>query len=92
MGLLATADSRRPSALPALADVLDIEPEWEEWYSLSPAERWSESQRLWTVFLDLGGSPDPEPDSQSPFNAAIASGSKPAHGRAGLRVVRRGGV
>ena len=38
-----------------------------EWYALSPAERFVESQQLWETFLLLGGSGEPEPDTQSPF-------------------------
>jgi len=34
----------------------------------SPAERFVESQKLWEVFVLLGGDYDPEPDTQSPFN------------------------
>jgi len=41
--------------------------EWLEWYRLSPLERLSESQKMWPLFLALGGSLDPEPDTQSPF-------------------------
>jgi len=39
-----------------------------EWYTLSPAERFLESQKLWEVFLLFGGKYDPEPDTQSPFH------------------------
>jgi len=41
--------------------------EWAEWYRLSPQERWQESKKLWQVYLYLGGSLDPQPDTQSPF-------------------------
>jgi hypothetical protein len=41
--------------------------EWEEWYRTTPQDRWLESERLWATLLALGGSLDPEPDSQSPF-------------------------
>jgi len=41
--------------------------ELAEWYSLTPMERWRESSKLWEVYLSLGGSLDPEPDTQSPF-------------------------
>lgn len=66
--------------------------EWAEWYRLTPARRWAESQRLWADYLALGGSLDPEPDTQSPFYDARAPRPVPAHGRAGVRIVRRGGV
>ena len=39
-----------------------------EWYSLTPAERFAESQKLWEVFILFGGSYDSEVDTQSPFN------------------------
>lgn len=38
-----------------------------EWYAMSPVERFVKSQEMWSTFLLLGGSLDPEPDSQSPF-------------------------
>jgi hypothetical protein len=66
--------------------------EWAEWYRLSPIERWLQSEKLWEAFLILGGSLDPEPDTQSPFFDPRASRSRPADGRSGVRVVRRGGV
>lgn len=66
--------------------------EWAEWYRLTPAERWKESGRLWVTYLSLGGSLDPEPDTQSPFHDAGAWGAVSADGRPGLRVVRRGRV
>lgn len=66
--------------------------EWAEWYRMSPAERWLESEKLWAVFLSLGGSLDPEPDTQSPFFDPRAPRSSSADGRTGVRVVRRGGV
>jgi len=69
-----------------------VEAEWAEWYLMTPAERWAESQRLWTDYLALGGSLDPEPDTQSPFYDAGAPRPLPADGRPGVRVIRRGGV
>lgn len=65
---------------------------WQEWYQLSPMERWRESLKLWQFYVRVGGSLDPEPDSQSPFDAFMPRGSAPADGRSGLRVLRRGGV
>lgn len=41
--------------------------EWAEWYRLTPLQRWAESEKLWQIYLALGGSLDPEPDTQSPF-------------------------
>ena len=69
-----------------------VEAEWAEWYRLTPVERWLESEKLWDAFLMLGGSLDPEPDTQSPFFDSRASRPRPAHGRSGVRLVRRGGV
>jgi hypothetical protein len=65
---------------------------WEEWYRMTPLERWHESQKLWQFYLAMGGSLDPEPDSQSPFYPFVASGSSPSDGRSGLRVIRRSGI
>lgn len=39
-----------------------------EWYKLTPAERFTESQKLWETFILLGGSYDEGADSQSPFD------------------------
>ena len=66
--------------------------EWEEWYRLTPLQRWEESQKLWPTYLALGGSLDPEPDSQSPFDDPETWRKSVAHGRPGVRVLRRGGV
>ncbi|MCI0639214.1 MAG: hypothetical protein L0Y72_25905 [Gemmataceae bacterium] len=68
------------------------ESDWDAWYRLTPEERWRESEKLWDYFLRVGGSLDPEPDSQSPFYFAESQGALPAHGRAGVRIVRRSGV
>jgi hypothetical protein len=66
-----------------------VGPEWAEWFRLTPAERWRESLKLWQSFLALGGSLDPEPDTQSPFFDAHAPRQSAAHGRTGVRLVRR---
>lgn len=66
--------------------------ELAEWYSLTPQERWRQSAKLWEVYLSLGGSLDPAPDTQSPFFDPSAPGSRPVDGRAGLRVIRRCGI
>jgi len=66
--------------------------EWAEWYRLSPAQRWRETEKLWQAYLMLGGSLDPEPDSQSPFHDPEAPRSGAAHGRPGVRIVRRSRV
>jgi hypothetical protein len=68
------------------------EDEWLDWYRLTPAERWHESQKLWSFFLSVGGSLDPEPDSESPFDSFYAQCTSVADGRAGVRVLRRSRV
>jgi len=42
--------------------------EEREWLSLTPAQRISETTKLWKLYIALGGKLDPEPDPQSPFN------------------------
>lgn len=64
--------------------------EWAEWYRLSPAERFAESMKLWDTYLALGGSLDPEPDTQSPFFDPDEWRANLVDGRPGLRVLRRG--
>jgi hypothetical protein len=41
--------------------------EWAEWYGMTPEQRWAETEKLWAAYLALGGTLDPEPDTQSPF-------------------------
>ena len=36
----------------------DLEDEWQEWFRLTPLERWSESMKLWPQYLAQGGSLD----------------------------------
>ena len=66
--------------------------ELAEWYRLTPLQRWLETEKLWQTYLALGGSLDPEPDTQSPFFHWQAPGPRAADGRTSLRVVRRGRV
>ena len=66
--------------------------EWAAWYRLSPQERWRESEKLWQVYLCLGGSLDPEPDTQSPFFDRDASSTSAARGRPRVRILRRSRV
>jgi hypothetical protein len=66
--------------------------EWAERYRLAPVQRWLESKKLWQTYLALGGSLDPEPDTQSPFFDAHAPRPRPAHGRSGVRALRRSRV
>ena len=78
--------------LQRLNDARDQEDSWIEWFRLTPLERWEESKKLWQFYLRVGGSLDPEPDRQSPFDAFIPRGSASAYGRSGVRVLRRGRV
>jgi hypothetical protein len=66
--------------------------EWAAWYALSPSERFLESMKLWDTYLALGGSLEPERDTQSPFFDPEEWRANAAHGRPGVRVLRRGGV
>ena len=68
------------------------EPEWVDWFRMTPQERWEESAKLWHHYIAMGGSLDPEPDLQSPFYDPETSGRPPVDGRPGLRVIRRSGV
>ena len=63
--------------------------EWAEWYRLTPVERWLESEKLWQTYLALGGSLDPEPDTQSPFFDAQKAGKTTVKQRKIERNVRR---
>ena len=63
-----------------------------EWYRLTPVKRWLEGEKRWQTHLTPGGSLDPEPDTQSPFFDARAPRPRAAHGRSGMRVLRRGGI
>ena len=62
--------------------------ELAEWYALTPIERWRESSKLWETYLSLGGSLDPEPDTQSPFFDRLAPSSRPVDGRSGVHPLR----
>ena len=66
--------------------------EWAEWMALTPAERWKRTEKLWAIYLALGGSLDPEPDPNSPFFDEESWREGVAHGRVGVRVTRRGGI
>ena len=69
-----------------------VSEEQAEWYRMTPLERWRESSKLWQTYLTLGGNLDPEPDTQSPFFDAEEWRELFAHGRTGVRVLRRSGV
>jgi len=53
---------------PSYFNSLTVEAEVLDWYEMSEAERFAQSQKLWEVFVLLGGDYDPEPDTQSPFH------------------------
>ncbi|MCL4509613.1 MAG: hypothetical protein M1470_00855 [Bacteroidetes bacterium] len=69
-----------------------IEDEWLEWYHLTPAERWQESEKLWQFYLSSGGDLNSEPDSQSPFDTLYTQREITVDGRTGVRAVRGGGI
>ena len=86
-------ESMESEELTRLIQPEDIWPEeWVEWFRLTPRERWLETGKLWEIYLSLGGSLDPEPDSQSPFFDADEWSADAADGRPGLRAIRRSGV
>jgi len=68
------------------------EDEWTEWRNLMPEQRFLESMKVWETYLALGGSLEPEPDTQSPFFDPEEWRENAAHGRLGVRVLRRGRV
>ena len=53
-----------PDAKQEITDFVDEE---TEWLNLSPQERFSETTKLWELYISLGGNLDPEPDPDSPF-------------------------
>ena len=58
-----------------------------EWYRLTPVQRWLESEKLWQTYLALGGSLDPEPDTQSFFfDAREAHSDSPKQRRIERRI------
>ena len=63
-----------------------------EWARLAPEERWRQTAQLWAFYLSVGGSLDPEPDSQSPFFDADEWCASPPDGRSGVRFIRSGGI
>ena len=66
--------------------------EWQEWARLTPLERFRESEKIFANYLAMGGSLDPDPDPTSPFYDPSQWNPGAAHGRAGLRVLRRSAV
>ena len=70
-------------------DLIGESDEWRAWYALSPQNRWIETEKLWEFYIAMGGSLDPEPDSQSPFYHAWLPSAFSTHGRSGMHIVRR---
>ncbi|MEQ1859177.1 MAG: hypothetical protein ABMA13_04515 [Chthoniobacteraceae bacterium] len=64
--------------------------EWKDWLNLTPIERFRESEKIFAQYLAMGGTLDPDPDPTSPFYAPEEWRPDLAHGRAGLRLLRRG--
>gem|GEM_PF-1432619 len=51
-----------------IANVEDtVAGERARWYRLTPLRRWHLSGQPWEHYLQIGGSPSPEPDTDSPF-------------------------
>ncbi len=47
-----------------------IEPEWLEFYRMTPAQRWARAAEVRAYYLAMGGTLEPDPDPQSPFWSA----------------------
>ena len=60
---------------------MDFASEEDQWALLTPQERWEKSTKLWQIYLSLGGSFDPQPDSQSPFGFEEMQRAGPAFRR-----------
>ncbi len=60
-----------------------------EWAKLTPEKRFIESSKLWSTYLYLGGSLDPQPDSQSPFDFQEMQCAVSVNGRSGVHFIRR---
>ena len=67
---------------------MDFETEEDEWAFLTPQQRWEKSAELWQIYLSLGGSLDPQPDSQSPFDFEEMQRAGTAFRRTGLHPLR----
>jgi len=44
-----------------------IEPEWLEFYRMTPEQRWERAAEVRAYYLAMGGTLEPDPDPQSPF-------------------------
>jgi len=86
------ADDTNQSMQDDPGNVFDVSDEWIEWYRMTPSERWRESGTLWSFYMEAGGSLEPEPDTQSPFNTALSRSPVPSFRRAGVHILRRCGI
>ena len=64
--------------------------EWKEWVNLTPLERFVRSEQLLVEYVAMGGTLDADPEPTSPFDVPDAWRPDAAHGRVGLRLLRRG--
>ena len=64
-------------------------PDFLDLIALTPAERMARSAEMWHMYLTYGGSLDSDPDPQSPFFDPEAPSASSAHGRPGVRLIRR---
>ena len=71
---------------------MNIEDEWLDWYGMTPSARWKENDKLWTFYIEAGGTLDSEPDTQSPFYTARSRDKISSHGRSGMHILRRSGI
>ncbi len=69
-----------------------VDEECAELYQMTPLQHSKETEKLWSFHLGVGGSLDPEPDTQSPFYVAFEQGPLPVDRRADLRILRRSRV
>ncbi len=70
----------------------DYSEEMDEWARMTPIQRYIESDKLWSIYLNFGGSLDPQPDSQSPFDFPELQRAVSCNGRSGVHFIRRGGI
>ena len=78
--------------IPPIDPVEYLGEEWAEWVAMTPQQRFAESAILWQHYVSLGGSLDPEPDTQSPFYDPEESRRIPPNGRSSMHIVRRGRI
>jgi hypothetical protein len=41
----------------------EVEPEWLDWYRMTPMERWAAQEQMWATFFFLGGSLDDDDET-----------------------------